>query len=240
MTFDTATLEIKICGLSTAETVRAARAAGADFLGFVLYPKSPRAVTPEQASALIEAGRAAEGTGQSVALVVDATDAELKTLTAKMAPDWIQLHGSETPERVTAVKALTGRPVIKALAVADRDDLAGAKAFSEVADRLLLDARPTAPAGDGGHALPGGNGLCFDWSILDGWSAPVPWLLAGGLNPKTVADAIARTGAPGVDVSSGVEASRGIKSVPRIKAFVAASRGGAPGPPGPGRAAPTA
>ncbi len=249
-------LEIKICGLSTAQTVRMARGAGADFLGFVLFPKSPRAVTPEQARALIEAGQDAarpEGPGhlgkaQSVALVVNAADDELTTIMDKMAPDWIQLHGAETPERVAGVKALTKRPVIKALSVATAEDLRQAAAFAAVADRLLLDAKPASSAEDGGnaslaakaapagHALPGGNGLCFDWSILTGWTAPGPWLLAGGLSPETVAEAIARTGAPGVDVSSGVEASRGIKSPEKISAFIAQARGPAASPPSPGPA----
>ncbi len=213
--------EVKICGLSTAQTVATAIDAGADFVGFVLFPKSPRAVTPEQARALVEAGGA---TGRSVALVVDATDTELQTIAAKMAPDWIQAHGAETPERVAQIKALTGKQVIKAVAISQASDLARADAFAEVADRLLLDAKPPKSAVPE-SALPGGNGLCFDWSVVEGWRAPLPWFLAGGLTPETAAEAMERTGAPALDVSSGVEAARGVKSETKIRAFLAAARG---------------
>ncbi len=223
------TLEIKLCGLSTAHTVQAAQRAGADFIGFVLYPKSPRAVTPEQARALIAAGRAdTPGKAQTVALVVDADDAELGTIMDKMAPDWIQAHGAETPERVAAVAALTARPVIKAIAVESPEDLARAKTYEHVAGRLLFDAKPPrASDSPAGSSLPGGNGLCFDWRLLAGHSFTTPWLLAGGLAPDTVGEAVGLTGAPGVDVSSGIEIARGVKSVDKIRAFVAKARNAA-------------
>lgn len=209
---------IKICGLNDAAGLDAAVAAGADLLGFVFYPKSPRAVTPAQAAAL--AARHPNGPLR-VALVVDAEDAALAAIAAALKPDLWQLHGSETPERCAAIRAHTGLPVMKALGIASAADLAQCARYAPVADRFLLDAKPMPDA-----ALPGGNATPFDWRVLAGQAVPRPWLLAGGLTPDNVAEALRISGAPGVDVSSGVERARGVKDPGRIAAFVKAARRG--------------
>lgn len=208
---------VKICGLKTAEAVDTAVRAGADMAGFVFFQKSPRHVTPAIANAL--AARVPAGIVKT-ALTVDATDEALIVITAAGAIDLLQLHGTETPERVREVKARFGLPVMKALPIAGPDDVAAARAFDGVADRLLFDAKPPKDA-----TRPGGNALAFDWGLLKGTSWTVPWLLAGGLTPENVAEAIRAADAPGVDVSSGVESAPGVKDPDKIRAFIAAARG---------------
>ena len=209
--------EIKICGLSTPETLDAALGAGADWVGFVRFARSPRHVELEAARAL---SRRAKGRAGRVVLLVDPDDAALAAAIEAIAPDLIQLHGRESPERVAEIRAATGLPVMKALGIAGPADLAAIPAYAAVADRLLLDAK--APPG---AALPGGNGVRFDWSLLAGADLPAGLMLSGGLGPENVAEALARTGLRAVDVSSGVESAPGIKDPARIAAFVTAARG---------------
>jgi phosphoribosylanthranilate isomerase len=209
--------EVKICGLSTPETVDAAVAAGADMIGLVFYPRSPRHVSLEQAAALAARAR---GRAKIVTLVVDADDALLKEIAARVDPDMIQAHGAESPDRVAAIGRLTGKPVIKAIRVRDAADIAGAADFSSVASLILYDAKAPETLGS---ALPGGNGHAFDWGLLDGERRPA-FMLAGGLNPENVADAIRLTGAPVVDVSSGVETAPGVKDIGLIRKFIEAAK----------------
>lgn len=209
--------EIKICGLSTPETLDAALGAGADWVGFVRFARSPRHVELEAARVL---SRQAKGRAGRVVLLVDPDDAAVATAIEAIAPDLIQLHGRESPERVAEIRAATGLPVMKALGIAGAADLAAIPAYAAVADRLLLDAK--APPG---AALPGGNGVSFDWSLLAGADLPAGLMLSGGLGPENVAEALARTGLRAVDVSSGVESAPGIKDPARIAAFVTAARG---------------
>lgn len=207
--------EIKICGLSDAESVDAALEAGADFVGFVFFPRSPRNVSIEQATPLM---RRARGKARIVALMVDPEPSLLDHIARTLAPDLIQLHGRETPDRVARVSAGTGIPVMKAVGVAEPSDLAALADYASAA-RLLLDAKPPRDA-----TRPGGNGAAFDWSLLTGFAPGKPWMLAGGLDPSNVGAAIRATGAPGVDVSSGVERAPGVKDPALIHAFVAAVR----------------
>ena len=208
---------VKICGLSTPETLDAALAAGADWVGFVRFPKSPRHVGLDVARAL---SAQAHGRARRVVLLVDPDAAALAEAIGAIDPDLIQLHGRETPDRVTAIRAAAGRPVMKALGVASAADLARIPAYAHVADRILLDAKPP-PGAD----LPGGNGRSFDWTILDGAALPPGTMLSGGLTVANVAEALARTGLDTVDVSSGVESAPGVKDPETIAAFVAAARG---------------
>lgn len=208
---------VKICGVNDAAGFDAAVAAGADLVGFVFYPASPRAVTPVQAAGL--SGRAAGGP-QRVGLFVDPDDASIETVLAALPLDVIQLHGEETPARAAAIRARFGLPVMKALGVAEPADLARLAEYAAAVDRFLLDAKPPP-----GASLPGGNASAFDWRLVAGKAIPRPWLLAGGLTPETVAEALWQSGAPGVDVSSGVERARGVKDPARIARFVAAARG---------------
>jgi phosphoribosylanthranilate isomerase len=210
-------VEVKICGLSTAETVDAAIGAGADFIGLVFFPKSPRNVTIEQAAALASRAR---GRTKIVALVVDADDALLSSINEGVAPDFYQAHGAETPERVSEIVALTGKPVIKAIRVKDAADLADAARYSTVASLILYDAKAPETLGS---SLPGGNGHAFDWTLLDGERKPA-FMLAGGLTPENVAEGIRVTGAPVVDVSSGVESAPGVKDVHLIRKFIEAAK----------------
>ena len=207
---------VKICGLSTAPTLHAALDAGADMVGFVFFARSPRNLTVGQAAELVSQ---VEHRAITVALVVDAQDEAIDTIMRMVKPDMLQLHGRETPERVSAIKALTGVPVMKAIGIASKLDLAMIPALAAVADRLLLDAKPPP-----GSALPGGNGATFDWSLVAGVKLDLPWMLSGGLTPANVAGAIAATHAPGVDVSSGVESASGSKDIGLIRAFVAAAK----------------
>ena len=207
---------VKICGLRDAAMLDAAVQAGAAYVGLVFFEKSPRNVTLAQAAALaamVPAGVA------KVALVVNADNAQLDALLAQVPVDILQLHGSETPARVTEVKARYGLPVMKAVGVAGPDDLAALETYAQVADQLLVDAKPPK-----GADLPGGNGLSFDWRLIAGRRWPVPWMLAGGLTPANVAQAVALTGAGQVDVSSGVESAPGVKDAALIAAFCAALR----------------
>ena len=207
---------VKICGLSTPETLEAALAAGADMLGFVFFPPSPRHLSLETARAL--AARVA-GRARKVALTVDAEDAALDAIMAALDPDLTQLHGSESPARVAAIGARFARPTIKAIGISTADDLDAVRAYAGVADRVLLDARPPRDA-----TRPGGNARAFDWSLLAGARLPDGWILSGGLDPDNVRRAIETTGAPAVDVSSGVETAPGVKSPELIRRFVAAAR----------------
>lgn len=208
--------EIKICGLRTQEALDAALSAGADLVGFVHFARSPRHVTLAEAPALSAHVR---GRALKVALVVNADDTLIADVIAALDPDILQLHGAETPERVGDIRARFGRPVMKALPVAVRGDLALVPAYAAVADRLLFDAKP-AP----GALLPGGNGRVFDWELIRGLDVDRPVMLSGGLDAGNVVEAIAATGVDGVDVSSGVETAPGVKSPEKIHAFVAAAR----------------
>jgi phosphoribosylanthranilate isomerase len=208
--------QVKICGLNDAAGLDAAVAAGADMLGFVFFPPSPRHVTPAEAASL--AARHAHGPLR-VALVVDADDALLEGIAAALKPDLWQLHGAETPERCAAIRTSTGLPVMKALGIASAADLAECARYAPACDRFLLDAKPPPDS-----ALPGGNAAAFDWHLLAGRAIPRPWLLAGGLTQENVGAALRISGAPGVDVSSGVERARGVKDPERIAAFVRAVR----------------
>ncbi len=213
----TSDIAVKICGLSQEAEVEAAAGAGASYVGFVFFPKSPRNVSFEQAQRLALA--VPPGVAK-VALTVNADDAFLDALTAAVALDMLQLHGGESPERVSEVKARYGLPVMKAIGVADAGDLPQIDTYSAVADQLLIDAKPPK-----GADLPGGNGLAFDWRLLRDrkyWTKP--WMLAGGLTPENVADALRLTGARQVDVSSGVESAPGVKDAGRIADFIAQAR----------------
>ena len=206
--------EVKICGLSGEEGVDAALEAGADFIGFVLFPPSPRNVPIERAAALAARAR---GKAKIVALTVDADDQLVNAIADRLRPDLVQLHGRETPARVSAVRAASGISVMKVLGIATRADLAAHADYPT--DRLLLDAKPPKDA-----TRPGGHGVTFDWSILAGFAPSVPWFLSGGLDPSNVAAALRATRAPGVDVSSGVESAPGRKDPARIHTFIRAVR----------------
>lgn len=208
--------EIKICGLSTPDTLDVALDAGADMVGFVFFAPSPRNISFHTARDL--AARV-EGRARKVALTVDADDATLDAIVAALAPDMLQLHGKETPSRVAAIRA-RGLPVMKAIGVATPADLARAEDYADVADMILFDAKPPRDA-----VLPGGNGRVFDWAILRGQSATPPWMLSGGLDAGNVAEALKITGATRLDVSSGVESAPGVKDPRRIRDFIAAARG---------------
>lgn len=208
--------EVKICGISTPGALRAAAEGGADLVGFVFFPASPRALTPAQAGAL---SASLEGGPKRVGLFVDPDDALIEAVLAATPLDILQLHGGETPERVAEIRARFGRPVMKAIGIATEADLAQIDDFSGVADRLLLDAKPPPEA-----TRPGGNAEAFEWRLARLKAIPVPWLLAGGLTPANVAEAIRIAGAPGVDVSSGVERSKGVKDEGLIRDFIRAVR----------------
>lgn len=210
-------VQVKICGISTPEAMAAAVEGGAAFVGLVFYPPSPRAVTATQAAALaslVPVGVTKTG------LLVDADDDAIEAILKEVPLDLLQLHGRESPERVAAVKARFGLPVMKVVKLRQAGDLEAVAPFLDVADRLLFDAKPPAEITS---ALPGGNAVAFDWTLLAGTTWPLPWMLAGGLTPENVARAVAVSGAPAVDVSSGVEDAPGRKSVAKIKAFLAAA-----------------
>ncbi len=207
-----AQVSVKICGLTTRAGVEAAAKAGASYVGFVFFKKSPRNVSIEQARDLaieVPMGIA------KVALTVNATDAELDAITSAVPLDILQLHGSETPERVREVKVRYGLPVMKAVGVADAGDLGAIDLYTAVADQILIDAKPPKDAD-----LPGGNGLAFDWRLIADRQWSVPWMLAGGLTPENAAEAVRMTGASQLDVSSGVESAPGVKDAGLIEAFV--------------------
>lgn len=204
---------VKICGLSTPETLAAAVRAGASHVGFVHFAKSPRHLLLADAAAL---RRQVPAHVKAVLLLVNPAPDLLAEAVRTIAPDVLQFHGAETPDTLARFRAETGIEVWRALAVKDAAALAEVAQFRGAADRVLLDAPATA--------LPGGNGAAFDWSLLAGWQAPLSWGLAGGLTPANVAEAIRLTGAPLVDTSSGVERSPGIKDVDKIAAFCKAAR----------------
>lgn len=209
-------IRVKICGLSTAETVAAAVDAGAAYLGFVFFEKSPRNVSLQAARAL--ALGVPEGVAK-VALIVNATDGFLDDLTHDVPLDMLQLHGAETPARVTQVKARYGLPVMKAVGVRTAKDVAGLQAYEAVADQILVDAKPPE-----GANRPGGNAVAFDWSLIAGRRWPTPWMLAGGLTVDNVADAVTATGARQIDLSSAVESAPGVKDPGLIRQFLAATK----------------
>lgn len=208
--------ETKICGVTAPDGVAASVAGGARWIGLNFFPKSPRYVSPDRAAALAAPVR---GRVETVAVTVDADDGLLETIAAALQPDWIQLHGREPPARSTAVRRFARRGVIRAIAIATAEDLAGLDAHAAHADWLLFDAK--APPG---AALPGGNGAAFDWRLLAGRTFPRPWMLSGGLTPENVGEAIAESGATAVDVSSGVEAAPGVKDPERIARFLSKAR----------------
>ncbi|SEN48616.1 phosphoribosylanthranilate isomerase [Palleronia pelagia] len=208
---------VKICGLTETADVAAALLAGASYVGFVFFPKSPRHL--ELDAAAFMAGSVPEGITR-VALTVDADDATLDRIVGEVPLDMLQLHGSETPERVAAIRARHGLPVMKAVGVADAGDLPALDRYADVADQILVDAKPPK-----GAELPGGNGLAFDWRLIAERDWSQPWMLAGGLHAGNVAEAIRLTGATQVDVSSGVESAPGMKDGERMRDFVAAARG---------------
>ena len=210
-----ASLELKLCGLRESVHVDAAIRAGATHIGLVRFPRSPRHVSLDEGTAL---ARQAGGRAKVVVVTVDATDDEIARIVDWIAPDMIQLHGRETPERVADVRRSTGLPVIKASAIRDADDLTRSMAYATVADALLLDARPPE-----GSNLPGGNGVGFDWRLLEGFAPDVPWFLSGGLRAENVV-AAATTAASGLDLSSGIEDAPGQKSIARIEAVGRALR----------------
>ncbi|MCS6779265.1 MAG: phosphoribosylanthranilate isomerase [Geminicoccaceae bacterium] len=214
---------VKVCGVREDAAIRRAAELGASFLGFVLYPPSPRFVRPERLGELLEAVPPGVRT---VGVTVDPTDAFLEHVLAHAPLDILQLHGNETPERVRAIALATGCRVMKAIRVGEARDLEGIEAFFEVADMLLFDARPPRDA-----AWPGGHGLPFDWRLLEGLALPLPWALAGGLDAGNLAAAVALLAPPIVDVSSRIERAPGIKDLDKLEAFMAeARRLGALGP----------
>ena len=211
----TQAIRAKICGLTRPQDVTAVAEAGAAYCGFVFFPKSPRNLSVEAARDLaveVPVGIA------KVALVVNADDALLDKITGTVPLDMLQLHGAESPERVTEIRARYGLPVMKAVGVADAADVDALDLYADVADQILVDAKPPRNA-----TLPGGNGVSFDWRLISNRRWPVPWMLAGGLTPENVAEAIALTGARQVDVSSGVESAPGVKDADAILKFVQAT-----------------
>ena len=209
-------VDAKICGLTDSRSMAAAAEAGAAYVGFIFYPPSPRYVTPETAADLARHA----GSASKVAVTVDLSDDELAAILATAPIDLIQLHGSETPERVGEVRQRFGLPVMKSVAVAGAGDLDRADAYSGVADRLLFDAKPPKEKPD---ALPGGNALSFDWQLLAGRDWPLPWMLSGGLTAGNLAAAVEISRAPAVDVSSGVEDAPGRKNPDKITALLVAA-----------------
>ena len=212
------TTVVKICGLKTPEAIDAAIAGGADMIGLVFYPPSPRSLEPEAAAELADRAR---GKARIVALLVDADDVLVARVVTATRPGLLQLHGSETVERCREIEQRSGIPVMKAIKVETAADAQGALAYAGAVERILFDAK--APKGLVG-ALPGGNGLSFDWRTLEGVKGKVDWMLSGGLTPDNVATAIRLTDAPAVDVSSGVESRPGVKDLGLIAAFLAAAK----------------
>ncbi|MET0527881.1 MAG: phosphoribosylanthranilate isomerase [Microvirga sp.] len=208
---------IKICGLSTPETLAAALDAGADMVGFVRFAKSPRHVTLDLGHRL---SLQAKGRAQRVVLLVDPGDEEVAQAIEAINPDLIQLHGHETPERVAEIRSMVRRPVMKAVGIAEKRDLETLAPYSTDAEPILLDAKPPRTP----DALPGGNGVSFDWGLLNGLDPRLSFMLSGGLDPDNVAEAIRLTRPFAVDVSSGVESGPGLKDAGKIKAFVKAAR----------------
>ena len=212
---------VKICGLRTPADVTAAAQAGASYLGFNFYPASPRALTPQAAR---DAALATPPGIAKVGLVVDAADDLLEAILATVPLDMLQLHGHESPGRVAEIRKRFGLPVMKAVGIATAEDLPQIDRHARVADQILVDARPAPDA-----ALPGGNGIAFDWRLLQGRRWQLPWMLAGGLTSANVAEAIRLTDARQIDVASGVETSPGVKDPDRMATFIAAAQEGPDG-----------
>lgn len=210
------TLDIKICGLKTDAAMAAALAGGASHVGFIFFAKSPRFVDPAEAGRLRQA---AIGKAKAVAVTVDADDDFLDDIVARMQPDMLQLHGSETPVQVAELKTRYGLPVMKVLSVSEAADLERIKPYVGVADRLMFDAKPPKES-----QLPGGNGVAFDWRILAGLDAGLDYMLSGGLNAANVGDALRLANPPGIDISSGVESAPGVKEPALIEQFFRAVR----------------
>ncbi len=204
-------LDIKICGLKTPDAVAAALDGGATHIGFIFFPKSPRHITPDVAAGL---RTAATGRANAVAVTVDASDETLDEIVRAVKPDMLQLHGKETPERVRFIKERYGLPVIKAFSIRNPADLEAIAPYRGAVDRFLFDAKPPK-----GSELPGGNGVSFDWNLLAALDADIDYMLSGGLNADNIAEALEKTGAPGIDISSGVERAPGEKDVRLIKNF---------------------
>ncbi|MRN65102.1 phosphoribosylanthranilate isomerase [Brucella sp. 10RB9213] len=204
-------LDIKICGLKTPEAVAAALDGGATHIGFIFFPKSPRHITPDAAARL---RAAATGRAVAVAVTVDADDETLDEIVKTVRPDMLQLHGGETPERVRFLKARYNLPVMKAFSIREAGDLEAIAPYRGIADHFLFDAKPPK-----GSELPGGNGISFDWNLLAALDADIHYMLSGGLNADNIAEALLKTGAPGIDISSGVECAPGEKDVRLIENF---------------------
>ncbi len=205
-------VKVKICGITTGEAAKTAKEAGAEYLGFIFYPRSPRNIAPKQACVL---AKGVEGSN-TVAVMVNPKDEDINALLKEFTPDFLQLHGNESPERIKEIKKLFSLSIIKALPVRSSDDVAIASRYSEVANMLLFDAKiPEAP-------LPGGNGLRFDWNLLKNREFGLPWMLSGGLNAENVVEAVAITGAGIVDVSSSLEIEPGKKEPRLIREFLTA------------------
>lgn len=209
-------MDIKICGLKTREALLRAVDLGASHVGFIFFGKSPRNIEPADAAELADLVR---GRAKIVAVTVDADNDELDEIVSLLRPDILQLHGSESPDRVLTIKAVYGLPVMKALSVREAADLDKVDAYIGIADRFLFDAKPPA-----GSDLPGGNGVSFDWTLMDALDGSVDYMLSGGMNKDNVADAVAATRASGIDVSSGVESAPGVKDIGKIEAFFEAMR----------------
>lgn len=209
---------VKICGLSTPETITTGLASGANWIGFVFFPKSPRHVSYGKAQELVGPVR---GKASIVALTVNATDEELKAIDEAINPDIWQLHGSESPDRVAEIRQKFARPVMKALAIRDKEDLDPIPAYEAVCDILLFDAKPPR---DMKTELPGGNGISFDWTLIKNLKLKKPFILSGGLTPDNVAEAIKLTRPQGVDVSSGIESEPGVKDPKKITDFISAAK----------------
>jgi phosphoribosylanthranilate isomerase len=211
-------IEVKICGLNTSEAVAAAHAGGASHIGFIFYPPSPRAVSPARAG---EIAKSAPASVKRVAVFVDPSDAKIEAVVAALSPAMLQLHGSESPGRVTEVKERFGLPVMKAIRVSSAEDICSAEPYDGIADALLFDAKPPKNA-EG--MLPGGNGLAFDWTLLSDFQGATPWFLSGGLDLDNIEQAMRITGAGAIDVSSGVEDWPGVKNTEKIGAFLRVAR----------------
>ena len=209
-------VQVKICGITSVDAADAAAKAGADYAGLVFFRRSPRHVNPDQAGAIAARLR---GRCRIIALFADADDGEIEAAVRTVGPDVLQLHGSETVERVAAIRAHFGIPVMKSFAIAEAGDFANVAQYERAADMLLFDTKAPANA-----TRPGGHGAAFDWQLLRGRNFARGWLLGGGLNAENVARAIRISGAPGVDCSSGVESAPGIKDAQMIRDFVAAAR----------------
>ena len=209
-------IKTKICGIRTPEALDAAIAGGADYIGLVFFAKSPRNISVADAARLAKAAR---GKAAIVALVVDADDAQLAEIAQHVRPDFLQLHGHESPERVQSIKRRAGASIIKAIAVETAADAGRSQDFAGVADMILFDAKPPKDA-----ILPGGNGVAFDWRALDSVRGKLDFMLSGGLTPDNVTEAIRATGARAVDVSSGVESAPGVKDAELIRRFLHAVR----------------